>query len=385
MNRFSLVVAVISLMALGCGGFGATRSSGATPPDRFPPNPLTLDLPALPPLSPQQQAQIESLNQQAIAQLQAGNAKAAFELWHQQLRLSRALGPIAEVKALAAVGQTAWTKGDTQEVRYISQRLQQIQQSPDGAKSAVLTELAAAYQVIRAPQLALGVYDRLRPAATDPLAQFQLLNRIAQTHLDWFDYAQATTVYDELLAQAKTANDRPNQLAYAYQLAYIHEQAQQPAGAIAALETLIPLYAATPEPLLLPRLQTRLAAQYQRHDQPALAEKTYQAAYRSAAAQKQPGFAGDALRQLGAFYRSQKRLDAAIQVYDFLTTFEPTEGLNRYNTMDAYDRLGQVWLEKSSKPQAIAAFQQGLALAQGLNYRVDYFTDRLAKAQATGP
>ncbi len=389
MRRFSAVLVVILLMSLECA-----RSAIAAPPDRFPPNPLTLpvngrlpkDWPSAP--SPELRRQIETLNQQAIAQLQAGNAKAAFDLWNQQLRLSRVFGPVEEVKALASVGQVAWDRGDTQQVRYISQRLQQIQPQGDGSET-LLTELAAAYQVIRAPELALPIYNQglqqAQQSPPNPLRVFQLYNRIAQTHLDWFSYAKAAKVYGELLTAAKAQNDRPNQMAYAYQLAYVEEQTKRPAGAIAALETLIPLYATSPEPVLLARLQTRLADQYRLNQQLDLAEATYQAAYRSAEAQQQPGFGGDALRQLGALYRQQKRLDAAIQVYDFLSTFETASGLNRYNAMDAYDRLGQVWLEKRSKPDAIAAFQQGLQLAQGLNYRVAYFTDQLAKAQAASP
>jgi tetratricopeptide (TPR) repeat protein len=389
MRRFSNVFgSSVFVLVIGTGlALGGADRAIAAPPDRFEPNPLTLPvaLPTAP--SPELQRQIAGLNEQAIAALQAGNPKAAFVLWNQQLRLSRVFGPIAEVKALASVGQVAWDRSDTQQVRYISQRLQQIQIQGDGSE-ALLTELAAAYQVIRAPELALPIYaEALKQAQQppNPLRLFQLYNRIAQTHLDWFSYAKAAKVYGELLTVAKAQDDRPNQMAYAYQLAYVHEQAKQPAGAIAAWETLMPLYAATPEPVLLARLQTQLANQYRLNQQLELAEKTYQAAYRTAEIQQQPGFGGDALRQLGSLYRQQNRPDAAIQVYDFLTTFETESGLNRYNTMDAYDRLGQVWLEKQDKPKAIAAFQQGLQLAQGLNYRVDYFTDRVAQAQASGP
>jgi tetratricopeptide (TPR) repeat protein len=389
MRRFSNVFgsAVFVLVVSSGWALGVADRASAAPPDRFEPNPLTLPvaLPTAP--SPELQRQIVGLNQQAIAALKAGNPKAAFALWNQQLRLSRVFGPIAEVKALASVGQVAWDRSDTQQVRYISQRLQQIQTQGDGSE-ALLTELAAAYQVIRAPELALPIYDAALKQAQqppNPLRLFQLYNRIAQTHLDWFSYAKAAKVYGELLTVAKAQDDRPNQMAYAYQLAYVHEQAKQPVGAIAAWETLMPLYAATPEPVLLARLQTQLANQYRLNQQLELAEKTYQAAYRTAEAQQQPGFGGDALRQLGSLYRQQKRMDAAIQVYDFLTTFETESGLNRYNTMDAYDRLGQVRLETQDKPGAIAAFQQGLQLAQGLNYRVDYFTERLAQAQATVP
>jgi tetratricopeptide (TPR) repeat protein len=389
------------------------KADKATPIDRFAPNPL-LNAPerdpregdrATPRIPPSlltgaakaaQQGTINSLNQQAQTRLQAGDSVAAFALWNQALQLTQALGPVEETKALAQVGLAAWERNQTQQVRYISQRLQQLQQEhiPSSASSAssnntdrtLLTELAVAYQSIRAPELAIGVYrHRLTQARQqrDNLAEFQTMNAIGQTHLDWFGYTQAVKVYQELLDQAQSQNDAINQMAYAYQLAYVHSQMKNPTGAIGALETLIPLYAKTPEPTLLADLQIRLADQYQANQQPQLAEASYQSAYRSAETLLQQGFAGDALRRLGKFYRAQNRPDAAIQVYDFLSTFEQTQTLNVYNAMDAYDQLGQVYLDQNALPQATNAFQQGLNLAQTMNYRQDYFRDRLT--QLTNP
>ncbi|MBE9030402.1 hypothetical protein IQ266_11730 [filamentous cyanobacterium LEGE 11480] len=406
MSHSSRLLTIGALTAVGLSVLvmGALPRSLAQPPtrfllarqvDQFPPNPLDVLPDAVLPQLPlrEVQRQVEGLNQQAIERLQSGAAGKAFELWNQSLRLSRQLGPVAETKALARVGEIAWQRSNTQQVRYISQRLQQIQAgdiaapapsptalSPTPLSESLLAELAVAYQVIRAPELALSVYNQaLKRQLADPVVRFRLFNRIAQTHLDWFDYTKAAQVYQDLLSQAQAQNNPVNQMAYAYQLAYVYEQAKQPPGAIAALETLVSTYAKTPEPLLLADFQTRLAAQYQLNQQVALAETTYQAAYRTAIAQQQTGFAGDALRQLAAFYRQQQRFDAAIQVYDFLTTFEQESALNPYNAMDAYDRLGQIWLDQREKPQAIAAFQQGLVLAQSLNYREQYFRDRLAQ------
>ncbi|NJN49233.1 MAG: hypothetical protein HC805_04930 [Alkalinema sp. RL_2_19] len=269
MSRFSSPITVLLLATLVWGSLnGASPSTAqaasillARKVDRFPPNPLEV-LPdevlpgaTLPNLSAQElRRQLDSLNGQAMKQLQAGNTEAAFERWNQALRLSRTLGPVEETKALARVGEIAWDRNNTQQVRYIRQRLQQIQATAkDDAQAplqdntdGLLTELAVAYQAMRAPELALAVYDRALQSAqqqNQPRAAFQLLNRIAQTHLDWFDYNQATQVYQDLLAQAQTQNNTNNQIAYAYQLAYIYEQSKQPIGAIAALETLIPLYA----------------------------------------------------------------------------------------------------------------------------------------------
>lgn len=351
--------------------------------DRFPPNPLLIE-PTTPLPSGTTRAlreQIVTLNQQAMAQLDAGRAEAAFKLWNQQLRLSRALGLIEETAALAQVGQIAWERNNTQQVRYISQRLQQIQvleqKAPD---PALRQQLTAAYQVIRAPALALQVDARTHQLAQTqghPRAAFLALNRIAQTHLDWFDYRQATLVYQDLLNQAQAQENQNNQIAYSYQLAYINEQVKQPLGAIAAFETLIPLYAATADPQFLADFQTRLATQYRLNQQLDRAERTYQAAYRTAEKQQQTGLAGDALRQLAALYEQQQRWDAAIQVYDFLTTFEIDAGLNLYNAMDAYDRLATVWLKQQDPAQAIVALRKGRQIAQALAYREAYFTERL--------
>jgi tetratricopeptide (TPR) repeat protein len=378
MKRVSSQMIVSLLGGLASSALIRSPIGVALPPDRFPPNPL-LEGQFTPSASPAAKLtqELANLNQQAIAKLEAGNADAAFDLWNQQLRLSRNLGPAGEVKALAQVGEVAWTRNNTRQVRYIRQRLQQIQAQPQPP----LAELAVAYEVIRAPELALTVYQQgLVTQANDPQALFQWRNRTAQTQLDWFNYRQAATVYQDLLTQAQAENNPTNQLAYAYQLAYVQEQARNPQGAIAALEILIDRYRMTRDPRLLANFQTRLADQYRRNQQPDAAERTYQAAYRTAEAQQQMGFAGDALRQLAAFYREQQRFDAAIQVYDFLTSFEQELGRNPFNTMDAYDRLGQIYLAQGNRSQAIAAFSQGLRLAQQLNHRVAYFQAQLNPA-----
>jgi hypothetical protein len=385
---FAVVFFSIGLGSPGLGSSGLGSSAIAAPAENFPPNPLLLPkaAPAIPAI-PQDKLRgdIARLNEQAAGQLKAGDRDKAFELWNQALQLSRGLGPEAEVRALAQVGLTAWEGNETRQVRYISQRLQQIQADNNPGSPKLRAELATAYQGIRIPELALKVYDtNLKEARQkrDALGEFQNMNAIGQTHLDWFGYSPAAKTYQELLTQAKAANDVSNQMAYAYQLAYIYEQKKQPKETIAALEMLISLYAPTPEPLLLANLQIRLAQQYQANNQSAEAESTYQAAYRSAEALLQPGYQGDALRLLGSFYRQQKRYDAAVQVYDFLSSFEQAETQNYYNAMDAYDRLGQTWLDQQDIPKATIAFQQGLQIAQVLNYRTSYFSDRLAQLKS---
>jgi tetratricopeptide (TPR) repeat protein len=377
----------------------------AKPTDSFPPNPL--ELKTVDPL-PAVEANLAQLNQQALAQLQAGDDKAAFDLWNRELRLSRSIGPVVETRALARVGTIAWEKSNTQQVRYISQRLQQIQTENKTSNTPLLTELAAAYQVIRAPELAVNVQQTLLKEArqkADPLGEFRAMNAIGQTHLDWFGYKRAAKTYEELVAQARGKSDRANQIAYLYQLAYIHEQTKNPQAASVALQELIPLYTEvlrqqilqnptgkptepstgqSEVPNILAYLQIRLGNSAAASQQPNLAELAYQSAYTTAQSQVQPGYAGDALRQLGKFYRSQKRYDAAVQVYDFLSDFEQDQTQNLYNAMDAYDQMGQVFLENQQKEKALAAFQRGLLVAQALSYRTGYFGDRISELQGKG-
>jgi tetratricopeptide (TPR) repeat protein len=394
--RLGLIQLIFAGMGLCCW-IGMVRQVAVAKeqPETFPPNPLEITLPdplqpTAPPTGTNRErfiAALDALNAAATQEFQVGNRDAAFELWNRELRLRRYLGAIEETQALAKVGQIAWESNNTQQVRYISQRLQTLQteapQQPD--PSAVLTELGAAYVMIRAPQLALSAYQQLLEIARqkrDGILEFNTLNTIAQLHLDWFGYPQAAEVYQQLLKQAQEDADPVNQIAYLYQLAYVYDQAKQPSQAIPILQELIQLYGQTPQPDLLPRLQLQLADSYAAVEDSDSAELAYQEAYTMAQGRLQFGYAGQALRKLAQLYRRLDRLDAAIQVYDFLTTFEQEQLLNAYNAMDAFDQLGQIYLLQEKYPEAVAAFERGQTLAQSLNVRIDYFADQIRKAQS---
>jgi hypothetical protein len=47
--------------------------------------------------------------------------------------------------------------------------------------------------------------------------------------------------------------------------------------------------------------------------------------------------------------------------------------------MDAYDLMGQIYLEQKQYPQALAAFQEGLALAKSLQYQENYFNTQIER------
>jgi tetratricopeptide (TPR) repeat protein len=387
---------------------------GVIEADAFPANPLEIKEsdppdPLLPnpnrPLSARERQRLETeldrLNVQAAAQLQAEQPIEAFALWNRELRLRRALGFLPETKALGRVGAIAWQQNRTQQLRYINQRLAQIQAQMQGTtvvsavgtvpapekpytgrdRTEILEALALAYELARKPDLALTVYQpQLREARQkrDRVAEFNLLNNIGVLHLDWFKYPKAEETYQELLAVAKQNNDLFNQAVYLIQLAYIHEQSKQPAKAATYLEQLVALYQDQPE--VLPAIQLRLAENYDAANQFEAAERNYQQTYSLTQTLVQSSYSSDALKKLGALYRRYDRLEAAHQVFDFLIDYEQSL-FNYYGAMQAADQLGQVRLQQQNAKGAIAAFERGLAFAQELKLRPDYFQKRIQAAQ----
>jgi tetratricopeptide (TPR) repeat protein len=375
-------------------------------PDQFPPNPLELTAPdpLLPgglqrPLSESERqtlrTALDQLNTEAIAKYRSGDVIGAFEIWNRELRLRRALGFLEEIQALGRVGDIAWRQNLNPQVRVITNRLSAIQTQvqrplknqvtlPDRAQ--IFPALGIAYQQVRSPGLALNVYQQMLTEARtrkDAIAEFNLLNTIGQLNLSWFDYPQAIASYEELLRLARSRNDTQNVAAILVQLAYVHEQAKQPAQAIPYQQQLIETYQSNPQQaLLVPALKIRQGDNFVASKQLDAAEKAYQEAFQLAQPLGQLAYASDALRKLGALYRSNNRLDAALQVFEYLTSVQQ-QAYDTFGVMDAYDQMGQIQMQRNAPGEAVKAFQQGLEVAKQINYRVDYFTQQLQKVQAS--
>jgi len=387
---------------------GAIAETKAKPQvDEFPPNPLELKTPdpLLPdpkrPLSGAERKALatamDGLKAQGTAQFKAGDRLGAFDTWNRELRLRRALGAIDEVQALGRVGDIAWNETQTPQLRWITARLDAILvslQPPatpptstpvpppivDAAnRSALLEALGLAYQQVRLPQAAVTAYQQVLGEAkqrSDAKKIQETLLALAQVHLSWFDYPKAAGAYQELLAIASAKKDRQNEAIYLNQLSFIYEQAKQPEPAIAYQQKLITLYQALNTPQPIPALKIKIADNYQLLSRPDQAELNYQAAYQLAQPLLQFAYASDALQKLGALYRANNRLDAALRVYDFLVGVEQ-QAYNYYGVMNAFDQLGQIYVARKAYPQAIAAFQRGLSVARQIKYREDYFTNQI--------
>lgn len=385
-----------------------------TPPDQFPPNPLeiTADDPLVPydykdrPLTTEKQRDISAaadrLTLVGAKRLQAGDAVGAFEAWNQELRYRRLLGfLIQEVQALGRVGDVAWLQNNNLQLRYITRRLDQIRlqteksltelegdrQTPpellNAEKRIQLTEaLGLAYQQVRLPKVAATLFEKVLADARqrdDALKLEATLIVLGQLHLGWFDYASAAKVYQELLQRAQARQDLFNEPLYLTQLVYIHEQAKQPAQAIPYQQQLIQFYQKVNDPKPVPKVITQIADNQRLLGRLDLAEANYQLAYKTAQPQLLFADAGDALKKLGEMYRVNNRLDSAQRIYAFLVSVEQ-QAYNTYGTMNAYDQLGQIHLLQKQYPEAIAAFQSGLAIARQLKTREDYFAAQIQQA-----
>ncbi|AVH69826.1 tetratricopeptide repeat protein [Nostoc sp. 'Lobaria pulmonaria (5183) cyanobiont'] len=399
------LIAIATATILFSNSFALAASKPPKPPDKFPPSPLEITTPDplsprspkdKQPLTPQERQKLEpaldALNQEAAAKLQAGEAIAAFEIWNRELRLRRFLGSLAEVQALSRVGVIAWKQNDAQEVQYITQRLQEIQKQAQSQKKATPIELelwrslGEAYKNVRSSKLAIEAYDQVLLVVRqqqDRTALLETLKTIGELHLSWFDYRKAAPIYEELLSLATSLGDRVNEVTYLQQLAYIYEQTNQPQQSLNVLNKLAEIYGNENKLTEILELKLAIASDYEslaKKDPNLLLEafKNYQEAYTTAWQLKEYVRAGDALQKLIALYRSQGQTEEALQASEILVQIQ-AQAANFYGMMQAYDQIGQLYLERKEFPQALTAFQQGLKLAQQLKHEEAYFTGQIAK------
>ncbi|GJD15797.1 TPR repeat-containing protein [Rivularia sp. IAM M-261] len=400
MRRLS-VIAALTLSLISTSSVLAQTKKPQSP-DKFPPNPLEIRVsdPLLParkldqqPLTPSEQQQLEAalnnLNQEAIAKLQAGNREEAFDTWNRELRLRRYLGNLAEVEALSRVGEIAWRENDRPQVQYITQRLQSIQKpkkSQPVTDLEVLRALGQAYQNVRAPKLAIEVYNQVLTQVRqqqNSTAEVETLTTIASIHMSWFDYTNAAATYEQLLSLASTRNDRANEITYLEQLAYIYDQARLPQQSVTVRNKLAAIYTKDNNLAELPTLKMAIGNSYEalaKQDPSQLenAFQNYQQAYTIAWEQEQFVRAGEALQKLVALYRSQGQIDEALQTSQILLQSEELAG-NFYGMMTTYDQIGQMHLQRKQFPQARNAFEEGLKIARQLQYEDGYFSEQIQK------
>ncbi len=399
-SKINSAIALIWLLSLGISSAPVFAEKEPQEPQRPPfslQEPQKRD-PLLPPtsskkrsLTPEESLTLEKaldeLNALAEAQLLAGNASQAFQIWNRELLLRRYLGTLAEVQALSRIGKIALDRNRTLEVQVISQRLQVIKlqaQSKPPIEPQLLQALGDAFVLLLAREPAVEIYQQIlanAKAKGNLPAQEIALKTIAQLEFSGLNYPQAAAAYEELMAFNLQKSDRTEQDSldegfYLEQLAFIYQQTKEHQKAIDMRTKLISRYLTAQNPLPVPALQIAIGADYEALGRLATAAQTYQEAYTLAWSLEQFARAAEALKKLGTLLRSQNQLDEAIQVYQILLLVEQ-RSFNTFGLMNAYDQLGQIYRDRQAYTEAIFAFQRGLDIAKQLNYQEEYFTRQI--------
>ncbi|MGB3614253.1 MAG: hypothetical protein WBA10_10705 [Elainellaceae cyanobacterium] len=346
------------------------------------------------PLSLQEQqalrASLEQLKRQGERQYEAGNIPDAFEIWIRELRLRRVLGIQEEVPALSRVGDIAWQENQTLEVRVIGDRLGEIEQeiraqpAPD---YGLLLQVAESYKTLRDRERAIAAYTTLIQQANqrgDAATEAMALAGLGEVHLAWFDYSPAAPVYEQLLALYQAQQNAIGEQQALEKLVIVYDETDQAGEAIAARQALIQRYRQAGDLTQVPALKIAVAERHRQLGQLNAAVQAYQEAIGVAQRLGYLGYAADAYRGLGYLYQSVDRPQDALTAYRFLLDVE-RQAYNTYGMMEAFDQMGQIHRSRGATGQAIASFQRGLALAQQLSYRTEYFNAQIQGLSAGQP
>ncbi|MFB2917840.1 tetratricopeptide repeat protein [Aerosakkonema funiforme] len=393
---FSVLCVGITYPGIAADNNNNNNNNKKPNPNQFPPNPLEIRVrdPLLPrsgrdkrPLTQAELATLatalDRLNAEAAAKLQANDEKGALETWYRELRLRRYLGLLPEVQALSRVGGIAWERNLSEDVQYITKRLQTIQQTQlkPPVELDLLRSLATAFEQVRAPDWSVKVYEQILAEMRQQGNKVQeeaLLLKIGELSLSWFDYAKAIGAYQELVNFAQQAGDRTKQVNYLKQLAYLYGKDNQIEKSIKIKQQLIEFYRNQQDFVQIPAMQLEIGSAYEAVGRLEQATQNYQEAYAFAWSIQQYASAGDALRKLVAIQRAQKQINAALETYQVLVKADYL-AYNFYGMMNTYDEVGQLYLEYKNFAQALSAFQKGLELAQQLKHRESYFARQIQR------
>lgn len=352
---------------------------------------------------------LDELNLEAAAFLAGGDSLTAFEVWNRELRLRRYLGPAEELAALRRVAAIAWDVNQKLQIRWITQRLDQLKEEFELGETVdlpLLQSLGLAFEEVRQKEATIEVYEKILREAKDKenavLVQ-QTLATIARVNLSWLDYEKAAIAYEELLSIQEQENllpqeepldnnfgftlDNsnlepvriPNVIETLQQLTFIYDRAGEPLRAITAKERLGSIYTTERNFEPIPELKIAVADDYQLLGRLNLASQYYQEAYEIAQSIQQFYSASEALKKLGDLYLSQDKKESALEIYQVQLLMEQ-QFYNVYGMMETYDRIGQIHSLLEDYRQAINAFEKGLQLSTQLGgYRGDYFLGKIAK------
>jgi tetratricopeptide (TPR) repeat protein len=333
---------------------------------------------------------IAELNQTAKAQLKQGNQDRAFELWYRQLKLTRAINAATEIQALGEVGAIAWQENRGPDVRNIAERLIQLE-AEITAKTPLsldlLNRFATAYQQVRYLDRGINVQIKITKISRridnyNLTVEQENLEVLGELYLAKFDYQNAVKIYQTLLSFTDTeqAKLQPKNKAglYLKTLVDIYDRTVQIDQAIATKQRLIEHYALSKQPEKIAELEIAIAQDYETLNQKERAVEAYNRAFAIASRIQRLATANDALTKLAELYQNGGRVNEAIAAYTKLLDIQQ-QSYDYYSLIDTYDALGKIYLKLEQPEQAKYYFQQGLKLAQTLNYKVAYFNQQLGR------
>ncbi|MEO1592561.1 MAG: hypothetical protein AAFU71_14905 [Cyanobacteria bacterium J06632_22] len=328
---------------------------------------------------------LDNLDARAQALLDSeeeGATDEAFELWLREVRLRRVLGLEAELTALERVIPVVWNNQRGPELQLLTQRLRVIWNNATQSEAIAVDveRLLALFIMVRDEAAVIDITQGLADQAAargDGVTQRQHLADLGAAYLAWFEFDKAAGVYESLVADAAIRNSPAQERTLLAQLIYSYQQNDRYAAAIPHQQRLLGLYRAAdladaevPVGIAIAR-NYRAVADYPR------AVEYYQLAYRTAQQLQQYGYSSEVLQDLGDLYRDLGQLRDAITIYNLLVRVEQ-QSYNHYGILLAYDELGQIYTALNELDNARVAFQAGLAFAEALDYRQEYFQAQLA-------
>lgn len=362
---------------------------------------------------------LAALNQSAQAQLADGQVDEAFALLLREIRLRRVFGPVAEFNAIAPVAELAWEQQRSQEVQLLTLRMREIwtevqadipeieaieeedpivedntdeddsledgtlepapslSEASEQSDIEVLVEIARIFITLRDVDSSVAIYQQIIDLAIAEGADPTPLQReLADYHLTWFQFAQATDVYLVLLNEARAQGNQALEIEYLEQLVYSYQQANSLENAARARTDLLALYQATDEEEKLPELLLAIAQNYRALNWTNDAIAYYRSAYSVAQRFEQFSVSAQVLRDLGEVYRAIALTDEALIAYNLLVPVEE-QAYNDYGIMNAYDNIGQLERRKGNLAEALQAFQKALVIANRLSLDEDYFIEQI--------
>ncbi len=342
------------------------------------------------PLSPLELYELElelfQMDAQARELLLVDQPDAAFELWMREVQLRRLFGLEAELEALNRIGQQAWNAQRSQEVRLMAVRLKRIWAAEKETATLERVEtIATIAQTLRMRDTSTEIYQQLiEMTANDEPTRQSWVVVLASHYLQWFDFDNAAQLYTQLAANAKLEGNTVEQTQYLKDLIYSYQQAKDYAQVLPVQTELLRLYRSTGQNDREPPLEIDMARNFRAIGIYPQALEYYNLAYVTAQSLQLYGHVSTVLKDLGDLYAEQGLTNEALTMYNLLVRAEQ-QAYNHHGILDAYDRLGQLYLSIDDTENARIAFRAGVAFAESLKYREAYFRGQVARLSLDNP